>query len=696
MKTEHEWETLGRRLRMHLGRPLAALACVSLVAGLLAAPVAAGAADAVQARVEPASLAALVGQARHVQPRLSPDGQTLAILVPLKGKRNLVLLDLQTRKPTVLTGLTDFDVVEYRWVGSQRLVFSLGRLDTPTGPESGDGGGLFAIKRDGTGFRKLNPTVREQIRGNNFVIRSMGFLAQVPGSEREILVSANLRQLDAQDVYRIDLESGARELLTFKYPGRVRQWLLDHQGLPRVAVVSDTPDAGPSTQVERVLLRDSLDGEWRELARFEGLHSRAWRPVAFADNKQDLIVTAQRGKTTRGLHLFQVASREFGPELASHPRYDLLSSGLLFDASGFRLLGLRFDDERQQTAYFDDKLARLQSSMEASFPGKTVLLQTSEGARTLVQVFSDRSVPTYYLYDEGRKTLEELLRSRDGVEEAQLVPMRPFLLKTRDGLEIPSYYFLPADHQLGQRLPTVLHIHGGPHARADRWGALSSFGVVEAQVLASRGYAVVLPNFRITPELGARISLAGLGQLGRKMSEDHEDAAAWAVQQGFADPARLCISGASYGGYASLWALAKTPDLFKCAVAGLVVSDVERLLTSSQGDIPYSKAGVAFWRELIGQNEPGWARAHEVSPALHAERIKAPVFMYAGSDDWRTPMEQTNLMVDALKKAGHPPEVLMIKAGEGHGYGKTENRIDLYEQMLKFLDRHIGPGSLRP
>jgi len=644
--------------------------------------------------VEPASIAALVGLPRYVQPRLSPDGRMLAVLVPLKGKRNLVLLDLQARTPTVLTGLTDFDVVEYRWVGSERLVFSLGRLDTPTGSESGDGGGLFAIKRDGTGFRKLNPTVREQINGNNFVIRSMDFLAQVPGKDKEILVSANLRQLDAQDVYRINLETGARDLLTFKYPGRVRQWLLDHQGVPRVAVVSDTPDAGPSAQVERVLLRDSMEGEWRELARFEGRQKGHWSPLAFAEDNQDLIVAAQRGKNTRGLHLFHVASREFGPELASHPRYDLISSGLIRDRRGARLLGLRFDDERQQTAYFDESLARLQQSMEASFPGKSVILQRSESPRTLVQVFSDRSVPTFYLYDEERKTLEELMRSREEVEETQLVQMRPFLLKTRDGLEIPSYYFLPSSHQAGQRLPTVLHIHGGPHVRADRWGALSSFGVTEAQLLASRGYAVVLPNFRITPELGARISLAGLGQLGRKMSEDHEDAAAWAVQQGFADPARICISGASYGGYASLWALIKTPDLFKCAVAGLVVSDVERVLTSTQGDIPRNKAGVAFWRELIGETEAGWARAQEVSPARHAERIKAPLFIYAGSEDWRTPIEQTNLMVDALKKAGRPPEVLMIKTGEGHGYGKTENQVDLYEQMLKFLDRHIGPGSL--
>jgi len=646
-------------------------------------------------RAAPAPLSAFAARARYSIGKLSPDGRLLALLAPLGGKRNIVLFDLQTRQAKALTGMTQFDVTAFHWVGSERLVYTLGRLDAPTGPESGDGGGLFSVKVDGSAARKLMPTVREQLGQGQRRFTFMNFISVAPGREAEILVRANLRSNKAFDIYRVNLDNGQRQLLTFDTPGDVEDWVLDRDGVPRAVKLVDKPELPPAERSYRMLVRASQEAPWQEVAKFAAGDPDDWQPLAFAEDNQDLVVSAFRGGNTRGLHRLDTRERKLTAVLAAHPRYDL-DSGLIYDPRSRNLIGLRFADERQQVAYFDEAHAQQQANLQASFPGKTVAIQRTTSNRTLVTVYSDRAVPTYYVMDEERKTLEELTPSREDLQEADLVEMRPFLLKTRDGLEIPSYYFLPANYQPGQRLPTVLHIHGGPHARPDTWGHLSGYGVTEAQMLASRGYAVVLPNFRITPGLGHKVYDAGYGELGRKMSEDHEDAAAWAVQAGFADPQRLCISGAGYGGYATLWALIKTPDLFKCGVAGLVVSDLEVILTSGQGDIPRSPSGVAFWRQLIGQKDSGWARAHEVSPARHAERIKAPLFIYAGSEDWRTPMEQTNLMVDALKKAGHPPEVLMIKAGEGHGYGKSENRIDLFEQMLKFLDRHIGPAAAKP
>lgn len=211
----------------------------------------------------------------------------------------------------------------------------------------------------------------------------------------------------------------------------------------------------------------------------------------------------------------------------------------------------------------------------------------------------------------------------------------------------------------------------------------------EAQLLASRGYAVVLPNFRITPGLGSRTYFAGFGAFGRQMLEDHEDAARWAVAQRFADPERICISGASYGGYATLMSLARFPKTFKCGVAGLVVSNVELLLTSPAGDIPFSTEGVEFWKRIIGVERVSDI-PREISPVHLADRIKQPVLLYAGADDIRTPLEQTTRMVRALERAGNPPKAVIIKLEEGHGYGRIENNVDLYNQILKFLDETIG------
>jgi dipeptidyl aminopeptidase/acylaminoacyl peptidase len=271
----------------------------------------------------------------------------------------------------------------------------------------------------------------------------------------------------------------------------------------------------------------------------------------------------------------------------------------------------------------------------------------------------------------------------------KLAEVLPFVLKTRDGLEIPSYYVLPKSRKPGERLPTVVHVHGGPAVRADQWGQYS-YGMREAQLLASRGYAVVLPNFRITPGFGNRVYYAGFGKLGREMIDDLEDAARWAVQEGIADSSRICMSGASYGGYATLMSLARFPSTFKCGVAGLVVSDLPLLLISRAGDMPTSTYGVAFWRELIGART-----VSEIPPALSpvnlADRIKQPLLIYAGAEDMRTPLEQTTRMVEALQRAGNSPKAVIVKQGEGHGFGRPENTVELYGAVLRFLDEQIGP-----
>ena len=232
-------------------------------------------------------------------------------------------------------------------------------------------------------------------------------------------------------------------------------------------------------------------------------------------------------------------------------------------------------------------------------------------------------------------------------------------------------------------------IHGGPFARADYWGRFS-FGVREAQIFASRGYAVIVPNFRITPGFGGKIYYSGFGTVGRQMSEDHEDAVKWGISQGFVDPSKVCISGASYGGFAALMAMAKTPEMFKCAVSGLMVSDYKLQLTSQNGDTANNELGVKFWKKAHGSEDLSSQTVRDISPVFLADKIKGPVFIYAGEDDIRTPIEQTRNMIAALTKAGNPPKDVVIKAEEGHGFGKLENNIDLYNRMLKFLAEHLG------
>ena len=272
--------------------------------------------------------------------------------------------------------------------------------------------------------------------------------------------------------------------------------------------------------------------------------------------------------------------------------------------------------------------------------------------------------------------------------EGKLVEEHPFVYKTRDGLEITGYYLLPKDYKPGTKLPTIVHVHGGPFARADHWG--SGFGYLEGELFASHGYAVIVPNFRVTPGIGSKVYYAGFGTVGRQMSDEHEDALKWGVDQGFVDPKRVCISGASYGGYAALQALVNSNELWKCAVAGLAVTDYKFQLTTPQGDTLFSEGGVTFWKSVLGDEDLDSRLIRSISPVYNADKIKRPVFLYAGADDIRVPIDQIRDMASGLEKAGNPPKAFVIKANEGHGYGRLENNVDLYDQILKFLDTQIG------
>lgn len=645
--------------------------------------------------LRPAPIEDYVKPAAFSRPLLSPDGQYLAVSVPVRGKMNLAIVDLQTRKGTAITNGAEFDVLRFHWVGNERLVFNLGQINTPTGPEQFDGGGLFMVSRDGKEFKKLSPTLREQRNSNANVARQMDFLQTIPGNTNEILVTANLRSQDTEDVYRLDLRNGRTTLVTGERPVLSAGWILDNKGVPRV-VSADVEN----TLTSVVYYRGGADSPWKEIARNERTSGAAFIPLGFlSDDKTLMVASNTGGRDTMAIFRFDPETKQFGEILAQHPKYDVgadvegyPAGNVITEPETDRVLGFVVDAEKPQTVWIDEKEARTQATIDRALPGMSnTFRRFPKSSRVLITSYSDVSPDRFFLLDEEKKTLEELFTSKPWLAKDRLVEMRPFVLKTRDGLEIPSYYFLPRNHKAGDKLPTVLHIHGGPHARADTWAR--GFGYQEAQILAAHGYAVILPNFRVTPGFGARIYKAGFGALGRQMSEDHEDAVKWAIDQGFTDPERVCISGASYGGYAVLRALAKTPEMFKCGVAGLVVSDLEMQLSSLFGDTARSDAGVKFWHRLVGQSEANKTALRDNSPVHMAAKIKAPVFMYAGAADIRTPPEQTRAMASALERAGNPPKAVLMKADEGHGFGRVENNVDLYKRMLEFLDENIGPKA---
>jgi dipeptidyl aminopeptidase/acylaminoacyl peptidase len=610
---------------------------------------------------------------------LSPDGQHLAVLMPVNGRMNLATIDLDNRTPRVLTSFSRYDVVAYHWVGSSRLVFTLGQFDTPVG-ESFGGGGLFAIRRDGAESRELAPP-------NSF--RGFRYFESIPGSDTEIIAVRNDRSIESVDLYRLDIVTGGSTLITADRPhGQTVGWLLDANLVPRVATA--VIDADRTTVAYH---RRSAAEPWQELVRFERGEVGRLTPAWISSEGDELLVVARRGRDTSGLFRFDLVKREIGEQLAFHPRYDMTTSSLILSDDRKKVLGFDVEADRYQVAWSDPDFERIQATVDRALPGRVNLIDRRPAAqRTLITSYSDRHTARIYLLDEKTRRMEELLASRPWLTTNDLVEMHPFLLPTRDGLEIPGYYFLPKNYSPGSRVPTVVLIHGGPEARTDFWG-LWSGNVQQAQLLASRGFAVVLPNFRVTPQLGFRIHQAGFGQLGRKMQDDHEDATRWAIGEGFADPERICVMGASYGGYAALLEAVRSPDRYKCVVAAFAVTDFGALIDSPSSIYNYSRYTPAYYRRLLGDAIDDPAAMQRISPARNANAIRAPVLLIAGAEDWIAPIAQTRAMQRALERAGNPPRML-IKGNEGHGFRSPAARIEESETILDFLKTHLQrPGS---
>ena len=622
---------------------------------------------------------------------ISNNGRYMVTTMPLKGRMNLAVIDLETRKASALTSYDDFDVLSPTWVGNERIIYTLGQANSPTGPGQFDGGGLFVINREGKEFRRLSMTVREFRKQNQYVFRGLSLFRTIPGNEEEVIASGNMTSADSDDLYQLNIKTGRYVLLTQGRPAdRTGRWIMDSKMVPRV-VTANIKD----TLTNVVYYRKDDKTDWYEIARYDRSKGSIFVPLAFESDEQSLQIAYNGGRDTMGVFHYDPINKKIGELIAQHPRYDMGAAadgsgapGVITDSKTDKILGYRVAAAKPEVVWLDEKYASIQRNLDAALPNRiNSFRRAPDGKRLIVTSSSDSSPVRWYLHDEAAKTLEPIGSSRPWLD-GKLVDQGIMTFKTRDGLEIPGYYFLPKNYKPGIKLPTIVHIHGGPFARADSWGL--GFGVQEGQLFASRGYAVIVPNFRITPGFGSKIYNAGFGTVGREMSNDHEDALKWGIEQGFVDPKNVCISGASYGGYAALQALVNNNDMWKCAVAGLAVTDYKYQLTSRDGDTADNTAGVTYWKSVLGDTNLDSPLIKSISPVFNASKIKRPVFLYAGEDDIRVPIAQISRMARELDRAGNPVKAFVIKEKEGHGYGKLENNVDLYTQMLAFLKEQFG------
>ncbi|MBN8751026.1 MAG: S9 family peptidase [Variovorax sp.] len=591
--------------------------------------------------------------------RLSDDGRTLGFMQPAgeAHRMNLFVQALDggvpSGAPRQLTHETARDIASYFFKGNEVLLY----LKDFAGDENFH---LLAVQA-GTGV-VTDLTPFDKVR--------VGIVDDLEDDPDHLLISHNRRDPQLFDVYRVNVHTGAA-LCVAENPGNVVGWKTDSAGRLRAAVVSDG-------LASRVLYRDEESQPFRVLIETDFRTQVV--PALFDFDDRHLYLYSQRGRDTLALVRIHPDRPDHEEVVFAVPDVDLAAVG--HSRRRKRLTVAFYATDRMQMHFFDDVTRDLYCRLEQRLPGYELRLQAHNRAEDLfvVAASNDRTPGARYLYDVGRDALTKLGDLNPALPEQDMAFSRPVAYQSRDGLLIHGYLTLPQG-RAARCLPVVVHPHGGPWAR-DHWGYDP-----QVQFLANRGYAVLQTNFRGSTGYGRAFWEAGFGQWGLAMQDDISDGVQWLIDQRIADPRRVAIYGASYGGYATLAGVAFTPDLYAAAVDYVGVSNLFTFLNTIP---PYWKPLLVKMRAMVGDPEQDRDRLAATSPALHADRIRAPLFIAQGSTDPRVNKAESDQMVEALRARGVEVEY-MVKDNEGHGFRNDENKFEFYEAMEAFLARHLQP-----
>lgn len=597
---------------------------------------------------------------------ISPGGDYLAVGILRDGKRAAAVLDLDTKAVKSLITFKDpLEVASIRWLNEERLLVTMARkigsLEMP-----GSAGELYAVNADGSkgknifGFMGVEP-----------IAASGRYIGKL--DDEHILVEVHpwsgVAGKDLQpSVMRVNINNGrTRELTRTNIRGA--NFLVDDDKEARFAM--------------------GLDDDFNFVFSYRAKGELDWQlvdspftldvtPLGFESGKERILMLAPDPETSViGVFSYDPTSGK-AEQVYVHPVADV--SNLYTDKED-QVYGVRIDQYYPEFIALtpEHELAQIQKMLLASFSqGYVYVTSATENRDKIVFALSAPNLPArYYLFEPEKKKATFLLDAYPNIDPKVLANQDAIEISARDGTTLRGYLTLPPG-STGKGLPMVVMPHGGPHAR-DMWGYDPS-----VQMLALEGYAVLQINFRGSTGYGTDFRDAGYGEWGRKTQEDIIDATYWAVKEGIADKERLAIFGASFGGYSALQAPIIDPDLYKAAIGYVGVYDLDMLYTT--GDIKTTRWGDAYLDTTLPDNE---ADRIAQSPARNVDKLKAALFIVHGVDDPRAAFEHAEVLRDALDEIDYPYEWL-AKDGEGHGFYDVDNRTELNNKVLAFLEKHLN------
>lgn len=591
--------------------------------------------------------------------QISYNAKYIAFLKPWNNRLNIFVQPLSPDRLPVgdakqVTFAKERDVVNFEWKGDSKILYT----QDSNGDENDQ---IFALDLETQKILNLTPLAGSK----SFIFNALPYIHPT-----EILVASNMRDKSVFDIYRINIENGTKQMVA-RNNGKIMHWATDHNGIVRVAQENDG-------LTSKILTRNSEQEEFKTILEYE--YKNSVIPLAFTADNKLLYASSNINRDKAAIVLIDPSTGKEVKTIFAHPEVDVnecrfSNKRKVFTAAVYHTWRQQYhfmdpnEESAQRIAKIKEKLGDVQIN--------TISSNLNEDLYTYS--IADDKGWAVYLYDQRNDRLTSLYDSDRYLPRKLLADKRPIKYQARDGLTIHGYLTLPRNSN-GKNLPLVVNPHGGPYNIRN----LLYFEPM-VQFLANRGYAVLQVNFRGSAGYGKKFYEAAFRQWGRAMQDDITDGVKYLIDQGVADPKRVAIYGASYGGYAALAGATFTPDLYACAIDVVGPSNIFTLFdTMATYWAPVKK----IWIDRIGDPVKDKDMLTAISPVFHVDKIKAPLFVAQGAKDPRVNVNESNQIVDALRKRGIEVEY-MLKENEGHGFANEENRFELNEAIEKFLAKHL-------
>ncbi len=621
------------------------------------------------------------------QVSLSPDGNHVAMLLLTKqGRVQLAAMALADSSAKIIGGFADVDIRRFHWVNNDRLVFDVHDRSIAVGATR-FAQGLYAVNRDGSDFKQLVERVWGDAFSLGTTIKRRVLKAETrfyeidhrKESDKVFVVEPTwdlADDLKSLRLYALDTKTNLTE--SFTSPGNVREWFIDANAVPRLV---ETVEEG----VSKLLYRESKDGAWQEIQRHTLFQDAAFVPLELGPDGV-LYVLARHDRDTTALHRYDLEKKEMESKpIVAVSGYDF-DGDLIFDYKKKKLLGVTFLNDARATYWLDADMKEVQRRVDEKLAGTINIVRIGReglGRFVMVESYSDTQPSVFSSFDRETANFKGMGSTFPKIDASQMAQQDMVRITAQDGLPIPAYLTLPQGKSK-TNLPMIVLVHGGPYLRGSSWEWNA-----QVQFLASRGYAVLQPEFRGSAGFGFKHFQAGWKQWGRAMQEDIADAARWAIKTGVADPARICIAGASYGGYATLMGLAKHPELFRCGISWAAVTDIQLMYKADwMHDLSAEWQNYGMPR-LIGDPVADAEQIRITSPINNADKIHQPLLLAHGRADRRVPIVHGESFYEAIKKTNSQVEWVTYLE-EGHGWGLVSTRVDFWNKVERFLQQHLG------